>query len=89
MMVVSCPVRQNGRIQYFATGTALPCIKGAYEIVVLLGEHPASAFRAFHVSLLLSDGITLVPCPVLISNYTRHAISDKKTEANIRLSLHK
>ncbi len=77
-MVISGPVRQNGGIENFTTGTAFPGIKRTYEIIVFFCKHSASAFRTFHVSLLLSEEQIELLVLALIRKYTRHASFRKK-----------
>ena len=46
--MIPCSVGENGRIEHFAAGAALPGVEGADEIIVLLSVHSAFAFRTLH-----------------------------------------
>jgi hypothetical protein len=48
MVMASCPVGEDGRIEDLSTTCAFPGIEGSHVIIKLLVEHTAFAFRTFH-----------------------------------------
>ena len=46
--MVAGAIGEDGGIDHLAAGTTFPGVERPHEIVVLLGIHPALAFRAFH-----------------------------------------
>jgi hypothetical protein len=54
--MVAGTVGEDSRIENFTAGTALPCIEGANEVVILFGVHSSFALGTFHdLFLLLCD----------------------------------
>jgi hypothetical protein len=51
--MVTGSIGKDGRVQDFTAGATLPRIKGANEIVVLLGVHSSFALGTFHNLFLL------------------------------------
>ena len=49
--VITCPVCQNRRIDKFTAGTALPCVKCPYKVIVLFGIHSAFTLGTLHLNL--------------------------------------
>jgi hypothetical protein len=52
-VMVAGTVGEDRRIENFTAGTALPCIEGANEVVILFGVHSSFAFGTFHDLFLL------------------------------------
>lgn len=48
MIMTSCPVCQDGRIENLAAAGAFPGIEGSHVIIELLVKHTAFALGTFH-----------------------------------------